>query len=462
MATARLVVLEVNEVPLRVLEHMADGGTCPQLARLLSSSTVAITEVRERLPREMYPSQTWASMGMGVPWSEHQVFWFNDRKPVEHPFYWQQAARRGRTVGLVGTLHSSPLDRQCPEPEFLFVLPDCFAEDTRARPAQLERFQQLNLRLTQRSGRTSSVSPALGDLRDLSALRHLGLRLSTVRQLTRLVAGVASGRVPRERLRLAQFLLLRDLFLRKLSTDEPDLGVFFTNHVASAMHRYWYATFPGDFERPLYDQAWIERYHREIPAAVERLDEFIGSVRRFCQESGRTLVLTSSMGQAASTSLSTDRSLSAVVTDPHRFLTAIGVRRFRVAPAMVPQLSMLFETEADAESALRRLQVVAVEGLSRVVDRSDRTITVSYDFARPTDTLVIDGVAIPAAAAGVSLKRVDDHGSGRHHPDGVLIIDGPVLHSVPARLDYLGVSSILLELLGLDEPAAVVGPRVQA
>ena len=49
-----------------------------------------------------------------------------------------------------------------------------------------------------------------------------------VADLAALIAGVATRRVPRERLRFGQFMVQRDLFLRLLRTEQPDLAVVFT------------------------------------------------------------------------------------------------------------------------------------------------------------------------------------------------------------------------------------------
>ena len=89
------------------------------------------------------------------------------------------------------------------------------------------------------------LRPDAADLMRLGlSLPRLGLRPATLVALGRLVAGIASGRLPRERLRFGQFLVQRDLFLRLLDRHQPDLAMIFTNHVASAMHRYWYALYP--------------------------------------------------------------------------------------------------------------------------------------------------------------------------------------------------------------------------
>jgi hypothetical protein len=274
MEHRRLVVVEANEVPLRVVDDLASVGRVPFLARLLDDETLIETEVDEVIQRELYPAQTWASLNTGVPWAQHGIYWYGDRKPAEYPLYWQLAARNGRSVGLVNTLHSSPLQQQCGDGDYAFVIPDCFADDEATWPASYQRFQRANLSLTSSNSRRVGGRLDRRDLIGLGlSLPRLGLRPATMARLARLVGGVAAGRIPRERVRAAQFLIQADLFRRLVRRNDPDLAVLFTNHVAAAMHRYWYAFYPEDFGREHYAPEWVDRYRDEIPVALELLDD---------------------------------------------------------------------------------------------------------------------------------------------------------------------------------------------
>ena len=91
----------------------------------------------------------------------------------------------------------------------------------------------------------------------VAAIRH-GLRPATAARLASTVAGIGLERTPKERLRTAQFELMSDMHFRLSTEYEPDLTVMFTNHVAAAMHRYWFSLFPDDWDQPIYDDAWVE------------------------------------------------------------------------------------------------------------------------------------------------------------------------------------------------------------
>jgi hypothetical protein len=245
--------------------------------------------------RELYPSQTWATLNTGVPFSQHGIYWYGDPKPAEYPMYWQQAARAGRRVGIVGTVHSSPLSRQANDPNIAFAIPDCFATDPETRPADYQGFQRVSLALTRDSGRVSSAKlrkrPA-----DVGVDATPRCAAAPLASLATLAAQSRPG-ASRERLRVAPFLLQRDMFVHLLRAHDPDLGVLFTNHVAAAMHRYWYAAFPEDYDRALYDEAWVARYRGEIGNAMRLLDHALGDLMARCDATGRSLVFTTGMGQ---------------------------------------------------------------------------------------------------------------------------------------------------------------------
>ena len=460
-----LVVVEANEVPLRVVEDLAPSGRIPFLAQLLEQGTLVETEVDEVLSKELYPSQTWASLSTGVPWSEHGIYWYGDHKPLEYPLYWQIAAREGRSVGLVNTLHSSPLGAQCSVGDFRFVIPDCFAADDDARPADYRRFQRANLSLTAANSRRVDRRPNPADLLGLArSLPHLGLRPRTLGQLGGLVASAAIGRVPRERIRGAQFLVLQDLFLHLLGRHRPDLAVVFTNHVAAAMHRYWYAFRPEDFERNHYGPDWVERYRDEIPVAMELLDRFLVDLARWCEADDRTLVVVSSMGQGPSDRLDATAEHEAVIVDGVRFLAALGIADdgVRVVGSMNPQLTVDVDGEERAVELAERLTVVGEGGALLDVDRSGTVVTLTHRLeVIDQSTVVVDGAPVRATSVGVEIHPVDDHSSGRHIARGILAVANSPSFKAPvdAVVSNLDVAPALLDHLGVRRPDHHRSPR---
>lgn len=470
----RLVVVEANEVPRRLVEDLAADGRIPFLAGLLADRRLIETRVTEQLERELYPSQTWASMNTGVPYDKHGVYWYGDPKPDHHPFYWQVAAGAGRSVGLINTLHSSPVALRCTDGPYRFVLPDTFSDDDQTIPAGLQRLQRANLALVDANSRRATLRARPGEVVELAkSLAHIGLRPDTLADLARLVAGVVSGRIPSERLRMGQFLILQDLCLRLARRHDPDLVVFFTNHVAAAMHRYWYAGYPEDFAERHYEQRWVDRYRNEIPAAMVALDRFLQRLHRWCRATDRTLVVASSMGQGPSGVLRTDVSNEAVVVDPERFLASIGLAAatapspdvadtgsdgpVRVKRAMAPQLTVDCGSVERAQEVAGRLAAAEVGEVFWDLDtaggngRSVVTLTARIEVVDRA-TVRVGGLRRDASQVGVAVYEVDDHSSGRHIPEGILAVANSPMFEAPGdkSIDQLEVAPAMLAHLGLE------------
>ncbi len=458
----RAVVVEVNEIPLRVIDGAVRRGRAPFFKSLKDSQHLTETVITESLDRELYPSQTWASVGTGVPYSQHGIWWYNDPKPVEYPFYWQRVAA-SRSVGLVNVLHSSPVATQCGAGDYRFVIPDCFASEPTTVPNRFEAFQRLNLELTARNTRQSNLSLDRSQVKSvLDAVRQLPLRPTTAAKLTRMVGMVVAGKVPKERLRSAQFLVLSDLFLALLNEEAPDLAVFFTNHVAAAMHRYWYAMFPDDFTSSHYDASWIRRHGDEIVFAVELADLFLTDVARWCELNNRALIVVSSMGQGPSDRLDTSRGLEAVVRDPNRFLSAVGVvEPYEVLAAMTPNLTLRFPSASAAVKAAGTLEGLVTSSTDSVVDVSGSVVNFTYDLDVVDPQTVSLGRSVGRTEdIGVELLQVDDHSSGRHTAKGILGVynSGVFEGSGCQPIDVFEIAPAILALLGVDAAPEHVSP----
>jgi hypothetical protein len=463
-----LVVVEANEVPLRVVADLAEAGRVPFLASMLADGRLIETEITEdQTYDELYPSQTWASMNTGVPSSSHGLRWYNDTKSTQnYQFHWQMAARAGRSVGLVNTLHSSPVATRCYEGDYRFVIPDSFAADDETIPASYQAFQRANLALTSANTRKVDAKSSTGKLFQLArALPRAGIRLSTLREAARLLQGVRSGQVPRERLRSGQFLLHRDLFFSLLEEHRPDLAVVFTNHVAAAMHRYWYAFYPGDFAEVHYDPEWVERYREEIPVAMEQLDRFLAELGEWCEHTERTLVVVSSMGQGPSANLDTEATLEAVVVDGATFLRAVGVTdSVELLGSMHPQLTVACQSPADAAKLAADLADRDLGEVFFDVNRPDNRVTLSYEL-EPVDhhTIRVGGGHRPAEDLGVQVRSVDDHSSGRHTSRGILGVHNTTTFRAPASgvVDSLEYTPALLSYLGVEPAGYHLAPSFQ-
>ncbi|NNF54363.1 MAG: hypothetical protein HKN03_07965 [Acidimicrobiales bacterium] len=453
----RLVVLETNEIPLRIFRWYAANHPESAIAELLSSGAVTESIIHDEVgEKELYPSQTWATLATGVPLEKHKVYWYADPKPDEFPLYWELAAAANRTVGVVGTLHSSPIGSKSALPGLRFCVPDVFAATAETIPSRLERLQSFSLDMANANSRAvTSRRPVAQYLRGLGAALAAGVRPTTFARLGRLAGLVAIGRVPAERLRTAHSILMADVFERLLNEHDPDLSVFFTNHVAAAMHRYWFAAFPEDWDDEIYDHEWRARFGGEIDAAMAELDRLVDRLAQRCALSDRSLLIVSSMGQTGGEPLRDKSPEVFVVRDAHKFLQKLGFGEpFQVRAAMVPQISAALPSAGAALIQVDRLEAMHGEGSGLTFDVSGHVVTVTYELTVNDGLVDFAEAAAHPAELGGEIVAVSEHRNGMHHRLGSIIASGTASTEFPDRaIDVLELAPAILEYLGV-EPAA--------
>ena len=249
---ARDVILyELNEVPWDVVDIYVKHRPDSHIAALLAEgqSLTTVHEDREEL-QGLQPWRTWPTLHTSS--YEHNSFDLGqDPSTFRGDPIWDVAERAGLSVGLFGPMQSWPA-RQFTHGGF--YVPDTFASDAKTYPPALERFQAFNLAMTGENGFSpdSALSPKAlaGTAVDLV---RLGL---TPRATATLATHLVKERIdPRYKaFRSAmQAPLSFDLYWRQHRKTKPRLSIFFTNHVAGMMHRFWGDGMPGYTEKYEYD-----------------------------------------------------------------------------------------------------------------------------------------------------------------------------------------------------------------
>jgi hypothetical protein len=267
-----------------------------------------------------------------------------------------------------------------------------------------------------------------------------------------MAAQVGRGAWNKERLRVGQSLLAADVFAHQVATHDPDLSVVFLNHVAAFMHRYWAATFPEDWpEGPGYEQSWIDGHCNELAFAMEALDRIVDKLLELAARTDRTLMLVSSMGQQADNTLDPHAEFQAVIRRPDQFLSAAGLAAgHEVRSAMVPQLTVVADTQHDADHIARTMDTWLGRGLDELmvaIEGDRRVMTFTCKPACREDAVFVGDAWVDPAGVGVTIERITDHRSGRHSPRGVLISSRA--ESWPAEMDAFQFAPMMLDRLGV-------------
>ena len=457
MNQKKAVVIEINEVPLKLLKHYKTVNPKSNISLLLDKSLVLQTEAKDVEENFLYPSQTWASINTGAPYDLHKIHWYNDPKPDAYPMYWKTIAESGLNVGLINTLHSSPADSYIDRSNYKFVIPDCFSTNNLTKPEVYQDFQALNTSATSESGRAATMNfPRQKAVSTLVKSPVLGIKPKTLFDAASLVAKIKTGRTNKERLRNLQFTLLADIFFKQLKAQNVDLAVFFTNHIAGNMHRYWYGLFPEEYSLKLYDREWVDKYSFEIMVSLDLFDNFLGDLIDYCDREERALILVSSMGQAANEKLTETPKYFYKLENINKLLAQLCPGKeyeYQIDFAMIPQYSLNFTSEAEAQECFATIKETKkhLQNIWLEIDLNDKVITISTNLDDKSDKFFIRGKSYSYQDLGYKQLLIDAHHSARHCPEGILIIyNSETSEASQDTVNYLDYVPAMFEFFGLE------------
>ena len=426
-----IIFYELNEVPKKIFDYYSKSFPQSSFGRLSANAKSKFLTTAEDVGH-LSPWVTWPTLHRGVTNQQHEISSIGqDLAAVNRDFppVWDLVARQGNSVGVFGSLQSYPLPQ---EPRnFQFYVPDCFAGDDKCYPSELSGFQSFNLEMVKRSGR--NVGKAI-DLRTgvtfLLNSAKLGLTSASALKL--------AGQLMSERLdpnkvvrrRTSQAQIAFDLFFNALRQKRPELSFFFTNHVASAMHRYWPAIFPDDYETLQFDKEWLHTWKQEIPFALKeaasqlkRLMDFVDREREY------TLIVASSMGQEAVQEVS-KMTNQVLITNISKLMSTVGMSPadWQSRSNMHPLQVVTLRNPADMTKIMRLNNVIVNETKLTCAQVGPLDFELDIKLANQTKLYIsLDDHPLNSNDVGIELIDLQDAaGSNAYHiPEGVcLVYDG--------------------------------------
>jgi hypothetical protein len=466
-----VILYELNEVPWSIVDFYVERRPKSNFAELLNGGQALTTRHAASAPAELkhlQPWRTWPSLHNST--FEHNSFDLGqDPATFRGDPIWDVAERAGLSVGIFGPLQSWPARRFG---HGGFYVPDTFSKDSKTYPASLSRFQAFNLAMTGQNGFTSDAT--------LNPKSLLGTGVDLVRLgLTPRSAGTLAGHLAREakderykqRRASMQVLPSFDLYWRLHRKYEPRLSIFFTNHVASMMHRFWGDAMPGYTTE--HDYVADEVYGTFVLTAMDFTDRQLGRIRKYiASHRDSMLVVAASMGQGPVEPRFSDMGL--FVLDDHATLVSrLGLPSAELGLTMYPYLSLVFADEAAAQAAVRPIESVTIDGvgpmfsqfrvegrtvtfaIANVIDNPDEKYGLSIPVHfRPAGT-ESDATTTPADLGFTFRSRIGGDNTAYHVPEGMMLAYGAGVTRDPSRkeVDVLDVApSILANALGV-EPA---------
>jgi hypothetical protein len=447
-------------VPWRLVDLYTAGRPASALAAVVAASQ-CLTTVDDD-PVHLQPWRTWPTLHTSRYTDEHGSFELGqDPTTFNGVPLWDVVDAASRPVGLFGVLQSWPPRRFRAGG---FHVPDTFAPTPETEPPELERFQAFNLAMTRRNGFASDASLSLHEVARAGV--DLARRGLTARSAAAIVRQLARERVDRRYTAarsLSQVLPAFDLWWRLHRRHRPHLSIFFTNHVAGMMHRFWGDAVPGYAVD--HDYAPDEVYGTFVFEALDLFDRQLARVVRDVDADGDTvLLIASSMGQGPIAYRDVPETY--VVDEPARLLARLGIVGGRPLLAMYPRVAVGFDDEAAVTAAAARATAVRTADRPLFADVRQWGTTLSFEVDHRFDehglprVVELDGVAVPIDDIGVVVRERPGGGNTAFHtPEGILLAYGPGVTRTAARraVSILDVAPSVLEVMGLEPDPSMRG-----
>ena len=458
---AKLVVLELNEVPDRVIDSYVAANPDSHWARVLGRAARFVAATPDTI--QLHPKLSWQTFHRGVPDNEHGFVEYNQTEAPGKPSFppvWELLRRAGRRVGVGASIGSYPVPDGREADGVSFYLTDPFAPTFETIPPRLGAFQRLNNLAVQRSGRNvrkggfekSDVA------RLLANLPRLGITPATCLKTARHLVEERRDRNRIVRRRNVQARMTFDVAFNEFRRTRPEFATIFANNVAAAMHRYWAAKFPEDYDDMRMPAEWRETFRGEIDAAMDEADYMIGRLARFAKDNPdyRVMVI-ASMGQAAIEHEVIENQL--IVKDFDAFMGTLGFApdEYEKLVGMEPEYVVRFAEPAGLERFKARADSLVLGERRPHLKPTDERQTTFLVFQNNVafDHVVLDGREIPLADAGLHIEPIQDmSGSTAQHVRGgcCLVFDGTsdlsALGEPTVEHDLTRVTASIVEAFG--------------
>ncbi len=256
-----------------------------------------------------------------------------------------------------------------------------------------------------------------------------------------------------------------DIFLSHLKRSRPNFATFFTNHVASSMHRYWAAAFPQDYKPQdyLFDQDWQVRYRGEIAFTMSKFDEMFSRLVEFVDANPSwQIIVATSMGQDATTAKPLETQL--YIVDLPKFMSAVGLdpNCWSPRPAMAPRISVFIDPDHQnqLQNALSSIRINGQPIEWHIKDSGFFNIRLGQEnLYEDSCRIELLGKEMTIADLGMENVEIQDKSNttAYHIHSGSLVIYDPKNRDLPlqsrrTQISTLDVAPFILAQMGIPVP----------
>ena len=426
MSDKKIILYELNEVPDVVFERYCKKSA--SFKKLLNKFSRYKTKSFDKIP--LSPWITWSTVHRGVTYEKHKIQNLGQDVSKQNKLYpplWTELKNNGYKVGVYGSMHSNKMPSNISD--YKFYIPDPFSDHSKCYPFKLEPIQDFQLKLARSSSRNVQRSFFKQvSLKLVLAFFKSGVRISTYIDLIKQLIHEKVDKNKVNRRRVYQSIINFDIFYSLLKSTSPDFCSFFTNHVASAMHRYWEAAYPKDFDgQNKQNKEWIYSYKDEVDFAMAKVENQLNRLVKYANSrSNYEIWVCTSMGQAPVINYLPVKT-QLYITNPKRFLQFLGFddNLFEIMPAMMPRCTFKSKKELIKELS-ETLQGFLLDNKKCELMEIENSLTIKIDYINKIPRITFNQKDACLEEAGLAIVKIDDNsGSSAYHiPEGVLLIYG--------------------------------------
>jgi hypothetical protein len=449
-----ILLLEINEVPWRLIDRYIDRPEYPHIRAIFSGSHHFTSRAVDT--GELSPWVTWPTLHRGMNNEQHGIRNLGqDPSTFKGKPIWQDVREAGGSIGICGSMQSwPPIDPGLDG----FFIPDTFAHDEACIPNYLNPLQAFNLDQVRNNARVVSdaLPPARNKLALISALVRSGIRARTIYRIMAQLIGERFDSSLRLRRPIYQTVLFWDVFRKQFnSASPPAFSTFFTNHIAGVMHRYWCDVFPEDF--PDRKPCIGESQEPLMRFALRVLDHILADVLAWARTNPDLVVIfASSMGQGA-VYREHHEGIEIVVKELPTLMHHAGLdaHDYRPLLAMVPQIAVEVHDPSKRKNAKVILESTSAGNGEQFIRVKEVGVSLSITVGTPSlDALNKDQVRIGSRELSwdeAGLRREDvEPGTGYHVPEGTLMVYSSANATTPLLQNRMTVHADKLKSWMLD------------
>ncbi len=457
----KIICYELNEVPWQIVDYYLHERPRSALGSILQNALQYTTHTHD--VGELHPWSTWPTLHRGVYNTAHNIRFLNQEILCPYPPLWQLLCQAGVSCGIFGSLHTWPVPEGDP---YAFYIPDTFARSPETLPSHYTSFQKLNLRYTEQEGGKvhKPLKPSRKDLQEAWQLFRSGLSLGSLGNTAFHLFKEYLNPVFKSLRPTLQAPIAFDFYKTALEKFQPHFSTFFTNHVASMMHRYWKHAFPH--EAPAFHWNSEDSFkQKNILRAMDIADRQLSYLKEFCDRHGYVLMILSSMGQEFIHR--GDYAGELHLSCPKLFLKMLGYEGPTSQNlAMHPDFSFAFPKKSHLNRFKSLLGHLTSDGERPLFTLKEAGLTLNCNLAS-TPSLVTrghvfrDGAPVTFSECGFSIEN-RDQGTGYHQPKGLWIVYKEKLKCDPYRreVESIKVAPTLLALYGITRPDYMTTPEI--